>query len=315
MLAKGRELVYVKIYLDIVLLLCFIFNGAILSLVMYIMKQKKSFIKLLLGTTLATLYVPIILYDLHSFFHTILGKIMYSIMIIIVTLGVKSLTHVMKGLLTFYAISFLSGGMILSIHYMLAQTTDGRLQHILLYVDNIYYDEISLVVLLFGFPLTLMLTKRWTNQLVIHEFSYNELYKLTLTWKGSQFNTVGFIDSGNHLIDPLTNRPVIICDAQFLHQFFEKKDWERICYVIKKNSPEKLPSHLMNKFTIVPCKTVLQDDYLYAIKPDKLTIYTKKKKFETKNVLVGIQLSPMTAGNEYHCLLHPHLITLQPVRP
>src|SRR5690625_3348589 len=99
--------------------ICFIFNGAILFVVTYIMKQKRSFVKLFFGTTLATLFVPVIVYFPHSFLNTIVGKILYSIVIILITVGFKPIYVLFKSLMTFYVVSFVAGGAILSVHYAL----------------------------------------------------------------------------------------------------------------------------------------------------------------------------------------------------
>lgn len=292
--------------------ICFIFNGAILYLVTYIVKQKRPFINLVLGTLLATLFVPIVVYFPQSFFNTIIGKVLYSIGIITITIGLKPIHHLFKSLVTFYLVSFVAGGAILSVHYVLDYSAQHGLRHLLLYVDNIYHTEISLVIIVLGFPITLFMTKVWSDKLIISELMTNQLYNVTLTWNNRQFSTLGFVDSGNHLVDPLTNRPVIICDEHFLQQFFSKEDWNAIKKVIKFNEPEHIPVNLLNKLSIIPFQTVANSHYLYAIKPDKLLVQSNNNRIVTTNVLVGIQLSSITNDHQYHCLLHPELVALAP---
>lgn len=300
------------IYLDLIMFICFLFNGAILSVVTYIMKQKRSFVRLFFGTTIATLFVPLVLYFPESLFNTVLGKIIYSIIIIMFTIGFKPIYLLLKSLLTFYVVSFITGGAILSAHYLLEHSVQLSFRNLFLYVENMYHNEVSLILIFVGFSLTILMTKIWSDKLAIQHFTSDQLYRITLNWNDRQASTTAFLDSGNHLVDPLMNRPVIICDALFFQTFFTRDDWQKVKIAIEMNDPQCIPIHLASKFTIIPFQSVAGQHYLYAIKPDKLTIQIKDKYFKTNKVLVGIQLSPITNDHSYHCLLHPQLITLQP---
>lgn len=302
------------IYLDFVLLLSFLFNGAILFVVSYIVKTTIPWRRLLLGTVVATLFVPLTLYFPHSIFNTISAKTFYSILIVLLTFGYKSFQQTVKQLITFYAVSFIAGGSILSIHYLLDYSVETSLKKFLLYVDNIQHDEISLVVILLGFPISLYVAKIWSDRLILDRIQRGQMYKITLEFNDSRFQTTGFLDSGNQLVDPITNRPVIVCDSMFMKQFFSIDDWENVRRAIATDDVERIPFHLRHLFLIIPFKTIAgENHYLFAIKPDKLTIQTETSKIVVQKVLVGIQISPMTNDGSYHCLLHPHLVALQPV--
>lgn len=300
------------IYLDVILIYTFLFNGAILLLVSYILKRKQPKINILFGTIIATMFVPLILYFPQTFINTFLGKSIYSILIVIVTFGVSSLRHVLKNLVTFYSVSFIAGGSLLSIHYLIEHSKPTAIKSLLLYVENLYGDQISLVIVFIGFPLTLFFTKLWSDKLITDHFEYEQQYKITLQWNGFTHDTIGFLDSGNQLVDPLTNRPVVVCDSFFMKQFFTTSDWTSIKTAIEENNLNSIPFHLYHQFSIVPFKTIAGDNhYLFAIKPDKLIVQTHDKHFVIKKVLVGIQMSNMTNDDYYHCLLHPQLVTLQ----
>lgn len=307
-------ILHVIIYLDTVLIMSFIFNGSILYVVSYIVKQKIKRWHLLFGTLLATLFVPLTLYFPHTLINTILGKAIYSILIILTTYGFSTIQRLCKQLLTFYTVSFITGGSLLSIHYVLDDSKKTLIKELLLYVNGINGQEISLVVLFLGFPLTLYVTKIWSDKLIVDHYDENKLYNITLEWNGHLHETKGFVDSGNQLIDPLTNRPVIICDSTFMQQYFSKEEWPRVKRAIERKEIEHIPPYLYEKIAIIPFKTIAGDHhYLFAIKPDKLTIETEENKLVIQKVLIGIQLSPIVNDHSYHCLLHPQLLTLQPV--
>lgn len=305
---------HVTIYLDAILLISFIFNGAILLLVSYIVKLNTRIWRLIIGSLIATIFVPLTLYFPHSFINTVVGKGLYSIFIVIVTFGFISFHQLFKQLLTFYSISFIAGGSLLSIHYILEDSVQTSFRRLFLYVNNMDGQEISLVVLFLGFPLTLYVTKIWSDKLIVDRYQRDQLYNILLEWNDHRHETVGFLDSGNQLSDPLTNRPVIVCDSFFMKKFFSESDWLNVKRAIEKNEIDRIPDHLYSHISIIPFKTIAgENHYLFAIKPDKLIIQTNENKMVIQKVLVGIQLSPISNDQSYHCLLHPKLMTLQPV--
>lgn len=304
-------IVYVTIYLDLIMLLCFMFNGAILLLVSYLVKQRRSILRIFSGTLLATLFVPIVIYFPDLFLNTILGKIIYSMVIIMVSFQVTSIAFIVKSLLTFYLVSFIGGGAIISLHYVIEHSPPSALKGLLVYVENIYHNEVSLVLILLGFPLTLIITKIWSDKLVLQQFTHEQEYKITLYYNDCALSTRAFLDSGNTLLDPISNRAVIIADAFFLKDFFVLEEWLLIEQTIQDNRPELIPDHLADSFSIIPYKTVAGSHFLYAFKPDKLIIEVKKERIVTNKLLVGIQLSSLSNDRQYHCLLHPQLVALQ----
>src|SRR5699024_12512558 len=81
------------------------------------------------------------------------------------------------------------------------------------------------------------------------------------------------IDSGNKLTDPLSGRPVAVCDASFLKQFFQADEWAEIIQCIETSHLNEFPERLQHRISIVPYQGVGGSGLLYTIKLDKLTDY------------------------------------------
>src|SRR5690625_5006756 len=305
------------IYLDIILLLNLLFNLMLLSLTKYLARVHTTKNRLLFGTMIATALVPIIIYFPNSFLNTMIGKGMYSIIIILCTFGWKGIQQVIKNVFVFYFISFAVGGGLFGLHYLVqgAFTHQTNNNNFLLYVKNVYGDEMSLLIIVIGFPLIWLFTKTRMDRHVKDKIKYDQLYKVSLTINGHSQQTMGFIDSGNQLVDPLTNRPVVICDELFLQQFFSKNDWYLLRTAILENEMTNFPISIQKQISIVPYQGVGgSNDYLYTIRPDKLTVMYGDDVIETDNVLIGIQIAHLTIDHSYHCLLHPEIVYFNTVR-
>jgi len=287
----------------------------ILSLTKYLSRVHTTLYRLLLGTMIATSLVPIIVYFPESFFNTFIGKGIFSLFIILCAFGWKGLHQVIKNVCLFYFISFSVGGGLFGIHYLVQDTFFNETNDFLLYVSNIYGDEMSLLIILLGFPLVWLFMKMRMDRHVKDKINYDQMYDVTITINGKSHQTLGFIDSGNQLVDPLTNRPVVICDEVFLERFFTDHDWNTLRAAIVENEMQHFPTALQKQISIVPYQGVGgSSDYLYTIRPDKLMVMYKDVVIETDNVLIGIQLADLTVDHRYHCLLHPNIIYFNTVR-
>lgn len=287
----------------------------ILLLTKYLARVQLTIYRLLLGTIIATLLVPILIYFPQSFFNSFLGKALYSIFIIICTFGYRGVQQSLKQLFLFYFISFTVGGGLFGLHYLVQDITGSQTTNFLLNVRNIYGDQVSLLLIIIGFPIVWLFTKNRMDRHVKDKIKYDQMYKCVLSFNNQLHQTIGYIDSGNHLVDPLSNRPVVVSDEPFIRKFFNEEDWMMLRNAIVNNDISTIPSVVKSRISIVPFQGVGgSNDFLYTIRPDKLTIFYEENIIETNNVLIGIQLGNLTADQHYHCLLHPQIIHLHAIK-
>src|SRR5690625_2512899 len=98
----------------------FIFNGAILYIVRYLHRRKPSILRLLIGSFVATSFVPLVVYYPESMFNHIFAKVLYSIVIILTAYRLYSFNELIKHVFTFYIVTFIVGGSLLSVHYVVS---------------------------------------------------------------------------------------------------------------------------------------------------------------------------------------------------
>lgn len=300
---------FVTIYLDLIIVLNILFNGMILYLTSYVLRISITKKKLFLGTIFATSIVPLQLYVSSVFLHSMIGKLTYSLIIILIAFGWKGIVTFCKSVSVFYFTSFAIGGGMLGLHYLFYDLFSFQHQVLLLTTTNLHGQEIHLSFIVISFPLIWYFTKRRMDEHVTTRIKYDQLYDVRLSILGQSITTTAYLDSGNHLVDPITKRPVVLCDASYLQQFFQKEDWDELLKSIETNDVTTIPTILQPKINIVPFQGVGgETSYLYAIKPDSISITYEETVMETSSVLVGIQIHPLTEDEKYHCLLHPKLI-------
>jgi stage II sporulation protein GA (sporulation sigma-E factor processing peptidase) len=301
------------IYLDAVWVLNLLLDMMLLLLTQALCREHTSKIRLVLGAFIASLIVPITLYFPESYITTVIGKIVYSILIILVTFRFVSVNRTMKQLLLFYFVSFAIGGGLFAAHYFLQEPIALSTSGIFSFSSG-YGDPVSWMFVVIGFPIAFWFTKIRMDKHAIEKIRYDQLYNVTLMIKKRTFSTFGYIDSGNQLVDPLTKRPVVICDESFLIQWFEQEEWDQLKQAAEEINVDKIPAGWEEHIKIVPFQGVEgKSNLLFTIKPDELTIFYEGQRIVSTKLLVGIQFAALTKDKRYHCLLNPQIIKLAAV--
>jgi stage II sporulation protein GA (sporulation sigma-E factor processing peptidase) len=264
--------------------------------------------RIIFGAIVASLIVPVSFYFPDSFLNSGPGKIMYSILIILCTFGYRSFYRMLKLWLLFYFVSFSIGGGLIAVHFLFQQPVSITANGILT-VNHGYGDPISWLFVTIGFPFVWLFTKRRMDRHVAEKIRYDQLCPVTLKIKQESFSTSGYIDSGNQLVDPITKKPVILCDEPFLKQWFTEKDWELLKQLQDDLDFTKIPDSWKNYIQIIPYQGVQgKSMFLLTIRPDEITILYDDKTIVTSDFLVGIQFAELVKDRSYHCLLHPQVI-------
>src|SRR5690625_2063434 len=238
-------------------------NSMILLLTKLLVRTDTRWYRILIGTIFASLLVPFTIFFPDTLLTKPFGKLLYSILIVLCTFGFHSFHSLGKRLFVFYFVSFAIGGGLFGIHFLL----NSSLSNIdIVYPNNIYGNEISLLFLLIGFPLICLFTKNRMDKHVKDKVNFDQIYQVIIEFNGQSYQTKGFVDSGNHLVDPLTNRPVAICDEKFIQSFFEKKEWDQLKNALERNKLEHIPTSVKDLMYVVPYKGVGgKSSYLYEI--------------------------------------------------
>lgn len=268
----------------------------ILLLTAKLVKRKLTFLRLAISVCVATFIIPLLLYFPTTFVNTLYFKAVYSILIVFVTFGRTTKMQFLKYTSMFYFISFSIGGGLLASQSMI--TTN---------IVSVHKMSFGLLILLF--PVVWYFTKSQMDNHVMDKINFEQLYDVTICLNGQSLTTTALIDSGNELVDPLTNRAVIICEASFLAGFFSEEEWKNIMHHVLEENNELANQQKRPALYIIPFQTVgAPSNYLYALKPEKISIMYKGEMLETKKLFIGIQMEKLSSDTSYHCLLHPKII-------
>ncbi|ASK63578.1 sigma-E processing peptidase SpoIIGA [Virgibacillus phasianinus] len=301
------------IYVDVIWLLNFLFDMMLIMLTLILAKESASKKRIILGSFVASMIVPISIYFPDSLITSVVGKFMYSILIILSFCRYRSVYQLFRLLFLFYFVTFTIGGGLIALHFMLESPFAVSSSGVLTFNKG-YGDPISWIFVVICFPIVWHFTKKSMDKHAAEKIRYDQFYPTTLEINNKAISTTGYIDSGNQLVDPLTKSPVVICDEPFLKQWFSEDEWEAITKASDLLDFDAVPKKWEGRIHIVPFQGVNgKSSYMLAIKPDHIKIQYDEREIMTNKLLIGIQFSDLTKDQRYHCLLHPQIIKLAAV--
>ncbi len=259
-----------KIYLDVIFLINFLFDSLLLFCVSVILKRNIKLKKIFLGGLIGGISIFILFLKINNI-QLFFIKIIISILMTLITFSFKNIKYTLKNLLFLYTSSIILGGFLYFINCEFAYRQEG-----LIFFHNNF--SLNFIVLVLLSPIIIYIYIRQAKEL---KNNYNYYYKIDVVLKNKKILKLNaYLDTGNKLTDPYLNRPIIIIDNKEI----DEKDI--VDYIL-------VPIDTINSHTMIKCITI-----------DKVYIEGYGEK---KNVLLGI--SPVKIKLEgINCLLQPKVL-------
>ncbi len=241
-----------KVYLDLILIINFIFDFLILLSVSYILKRNTSITRLLLGAFSGSVSILFLFIKLNNL-TLILFKLIISIIMLIVTFNYKNFKYFMHNFIYLYLVSIILGGFLYFINNSFCYNNKGF----------IFYKNGNVVSILFLIILSPLILYLYYKELKNYKINYSNYYNIELFFnEKDKIKLIAFLDTGNKLIDPYKKRNIIIVDRK------------KIIYDINEF-----------KMILVPFKTINYNGVLKCFKVNKMIIEGIGNRY---NFLVGI---------------------------
>ena len=253
------------IYVDLVFLIDFIMDFYILSGVKFLLKLQTKFTRIVIGSLIGSLSTFLLFFKLSSTELNIL-KMIISIVMTLISFGKNNFFNKIFYL---YIISIVLGGSIYLINDSLGYEVNG-----FTFINNGY--SINLIILILISPLIIWL---YIKELLKYKKNINTNYDVIIKLKNKTINLNGFLDTGNKLIDPYFNRPIILVNKKYIDLRGRK-----IIYV--------------------PFSSLNNDGLLKCIIPEYILVMNKKY----DKCLIGI-----SENLNYDCILNERIINYEKI--
>ena len=231
------------IYLDLLFILNMFYDFLILLTISITLKRNVNIKKVIIGSIVGALTTFLLIFNITNYILFIL-KIIMGIFMVYVTFGYKNIKYIIENIIYLYMISVIMAGF--------------------LYYLNLEFDNANYILLLISAPLILSLYIYEQRKLKI-KINYNRKVKIVLK-NNKVLELNGFIDSGNRVKDPITNKYIILINKNRLDGIYNIR------------SPIYVPVSTINKKSLIECiplKEIIIDNISYNNYLLGLTNYLK----------------------------------------
>lgn len=298
------------LYLDVIWLLNWLFDCLLLYWTAIILKRRASAFRIILGGLIGSSIVLFAFTPYNNLVDNAFMKILYSVFMVAAVFGFIRLKVFLKNLASLYLVTFLSGGILLGLHYLF-QFKISSLQTGMAASLNRFGDPVSWMFIMIGFPLAWQFSKRAFASMEMTNITYEQMARVEIKIDGFQCSLDGLIDSGNQLYDPLSRAPVMIVSIDGVEI---KAIPEDVLDLIRNPDSilqqESFHYTWSDRMRIIPCKVVGNDHQLLtAVKPDSIKIFQAGKEFDVRTGLISFTFQKLSPDHSYHCIVHPKMLT------
>jgi len=263
-----------------------VINSLLLLFVFRTIKQAPSKLKIFASAsfgTVAALVMPLLVY---TGVIAILIKLFIGAVMVFIVQN-KNLIRFALLYLLFFAYTFAFGGAIYGIMFMFDSTAGS------------FNANISVGGLLVIGLVTWKLLSLCVTFLNLRQSVNNYLRDIVIYYKDEKFSVTSYLDTGNRLVDPVSQAPVVIISLSLFLKMFPEVSVDRIFL-------HKLASVGINDGRYISFSTVeSKDSKMFTFTPQRFEIAEDKHKFKScDNVRLGVSMRGFNGAVKYDALLN-----------
>lgn len=302
-----RQVVY--IYPDIAFAVSFLMNALILWGTARICKLRAANFRIAAAAGVGAAYSFAAAFPSLGILHSFWPKIAISVVMFAAAFAPFKLKRFMFSLLMFYIISFFLGGFLIGILYFLQSSPFG-----------FYTNSLSQLVAAYFWPgllitvgLYLFFT-RIIGRFVQRRMSTDLFHvPVKIVFGEADIEVEALIDTGNQLLDPLSQTPVIVVEYNALKSLlpreiqilFEYGDNPDLMMVLDSLAGTSWSA----RFRVIPFTSLGQTNgMLIGFRPDRIEVHSGGNHIRTGNVIVAVYYHELSPEGSYRALLHPDVL-------
>ena len=283
------------IYVDIVFFENILLNYIIILSTAIISKEKIKFLRIILSSFIGGIFAIFSYVIEISVTTNIIGKIIISILMMKIAFNQKKIQKFIKTLIFFYLVSFTFGGIAFMLLFFVNPQKiiiEGRR------LVGIYPIKITLLASIVGFIIISIVAKIIKSKLT----KSSMICDLEISYRGKLKKIRTMLDTGNLLIEPISNSDVVVVESESLKEIISNDILDNINTIINGKWLDNDNIHSY-KLKIIPFSSLGNDNgLLIGFKPDYIKIYSEEEIIRN-DIIVGIYNGKLSKNDLYTSLI------------
>ena len=282
-------------------------NYLLLSVEKRILKWNTKRIRIIMASSLGAVATCIfaILPSLYGEVKFLISYIVICALMIRISFRVQKIRDLIRGVVVLYLITYCVGGVVSSLYYQretFFYYADALKENLFGEMDFLY-----LVVSVLIATICILIIVRFLR----HQRQMSkEIYEVWLTRNQVCIHTMGLVDTGNCLFDPITGKPVIVVEMSLLEEALEPSLYNDLKTIVKfEDSSYHINSENATKIRLIPFQSIgKKRGILPAIILDEVEIRKDTQFLCSKKVIAALYDDMLSQTKEYQVILHKSLL-------
>lgn len=279
----------IVVYLDLYFFLNLFMDFVLLLLVARFLKLKTKMWRILIGSLVGATgaCTILVLHKLPALFRYAVVYMILTVVMIIISYGRCKGKPLCRILAILYCLSIFLGGILevlwknSFISEIVNKQTGARFNHSI----SIFAVLFTVIPLLFLLPYGFFYFNEFRRR-------SRTIFQVKLYLEGKAVEVKGLLDTGNHLREPTSNKPVIIVEQKVMEEIMTK---DLLDYT--------------TKIKMVPYRSIGKDSgTLYGIVLDEMVVHNNDQRHTYKEVIACLYKGVLSSKEDYQVILHEELI-------
>lgn len=175
-----------------------------------------------------------------------------------------------------YLSGFLFGGLMVAIWFLAAPPN-------MIYANGVVYFHIPALVLVGCVLVCYGLVWLFTHGRHPRE-QMQAIAQVQITWNGKEVSLMGMVDTGNHLTDPFSGKPVVLCRYQSVKEILP----DCLCRYFENEGTGRLEEAITQGIRLIPYEAVEKKGLLPAFAPENFTIRQNRRYQSVEQVMIAV---------------------------
>lgn len=292
-----------QVYVDVMLAVNFIMDFFILWAAGRMAHIKVGVWRLMLGALLGASYSLVIFFPESSLLNSLLAKIVCSVLMVLLAFYPLKFRALLSSLVYLYLISFAMGGAVIAATY-LANDAPGYVQ--VFSGGGIYASGLHYGWLLIGLLVALVIGWGGIWYLRRNKLQQELVSTVIISLLGQTVKIKALLDTGNQLREPLTNRLVVVVEAEFLQSQLPSSIWQAIKQedLVIAELAAGLEPEWASRIRLIPFSSVGRSNGMMAgIRPDWVEVINKEGTYRRSDLVLGLINKTLCKEGKYQALL------------
>ena len=286
-----------KVYADLTFMINLTMDFLILWVTTRLCRVPICYRRIFLAAVLGGLYGIGYLFAAFTFFYSLPVKVLVSCLLLVIALRPSSWQQFQKAFFIFYGLSFVVAGASLAAAYLNPRFGEA--------------GSWSYLYLLVGIGAVLLIAiygEQYFRQTLLPTLLK---YQVSLRFDDKVCQGEGFLDTGNGLRDPLTHRPIVVAEYDFLQACLPEE--LRLAMMENLSEDERLEafsrSSWGSRLRLIPFSSLgKKHGLLIGLRCDEIRIKRGHQELLHKNLVVAIYPYKLSAEDSYQLLIPSEVV-------